>query len=132
MLAEIGAGDLPQVLVFNKIDRLDAVAPRIDRPGEDRLRVWVSARDGAGLELLRTALGEALQLRQVSGSVRIASGDARLRARLHELGAVLSEQADEHGWVVEVELAQADAERLFAQPNGEPLRPLLEAAQAPT
>lgn len=132
VLAEIGAGDLPQVLVFNKIDRLDAVAPRIDRPGEDRLRVWVSARDGAGLELLRTALGEALQLRQVSGSVRIASGDARLRARLHELGAVLSEQADEHGWVVEVELAQADAERLFAQPNGEPLRPLLEAAQAPT
>jgi GTP-binding protein HflX len=120
------------VLVFNKIDRLDDVAPRIDRPGEGKNRVWVSARDGKGLDLLREALGEALQLRHVTGSVRIASQDARLRARLHELGAVRSEQADEHGWVVEVDLAVTDAERLFAQANGEALRPLLETVQAPT
>ncbi|MGJ7902334.1 ribosome rescue GTPase HflX [Lysobacter sp. 1R34A] len=132
VLNEIGAGDLPQVLVFNKIDRLDGVEPRIDRPGEDNSRVWVSARDGQGLDLLRSALGEALQLRHVAGSVRIAPQDARLRARLHELGAVRSEQADEHGWLVEVDLAVADAQRLFAQPNGEALRPLLEAVQAPT
>ncbi|ATE72799.1 ribosome rescue GTPase HflX [Lysobacter capsici] len=132
VLADIGAGDLPQLLVFNKIDRLDEVAPRIDRPGEGKNRVWVSARDGKGLDLLREALGEALQLRHVTGSVRIASQDARLRARLHELGAVRSEQADEHGWVVEVDLAVTDAERLFAQANGEALRPLLETVQAPT
>ncbi|ALN86926.1 GTPase HflX [Lysobacter capsici] len=132
VLADIGAGDLPQLLVFNKIDRLDDVAPRIDRPGEGKNRVWVSARDGKGLDLLREALGEALQLRHVTGSVRIASQDARLRARLHELGAVRSEQADEHGWVVEVDLAVTDAERLFAQANGEALRPLLETVQAPT
>ncbi|QWF15539.1 ribosome rescue GTPase HflX [Lysobacter capsici] len=132
VLADIGAGDLPQLLVFNKIDRLDEVAPRIDRPGEGKNRVWVSARDGKGLDLLREALGEALQLRHVTGSVRIASQDARLRARLHELGAVRSEQADEHGWLVDVDLAVTDAERLFAQPNGEALRPLLETVQAPT
>ncbi len=132
VLADIGAGDLPQLLVFNKIDRLDDVAPRIDCPGEGKNRVWVSARDGKGLDLLREALGEALQLRHVTGSVRIASQDARLRARLHELGAVRSEQADEHGWVVEVDLAVTDAERLFAQANGEALRPLLETVQAPT
>ncbi|MGH8083621.1 MAG: ribosome rescue GTPase HflX, partial [Lysobacter sp.] len=59
VLKEIGAGDLPQVLVFNKIDRLDGAVPRIDRPGEEKLRVFVSARDGQGLDLLRTALGEA-------------------------------------------------------------------------
>jgi len=132
VLADIGAGDLPQLLVFNKIDRLDDVAPRIDRPGEGKNRVWVSARDGKGLDLLREALGEALQLRHVTGSVRIASQDARLRARLHELGAVRSEQADEHGWVVDVDLAVTDAERLFAQAHGEALRPLLETVQAPT
>ncbi|MGH8083064.1 MAG: GTPase HflX, partial [Lysobacter sp.] len=78
------------------------------------------------------ALGEALQLQHLQGSLHIASRDARLRARLHELGAVRSEQADEHGWTVQIDLAVADAQRLFAQANGEALRPLLEAAQAPT
>ncbi|ALN90512.1 ribosome rescue GTPase HflX [Lysobacter gummosus] len=132
VLNEIGAGDLPQVLVFNKVDRLDGVAARIDRPGEEKNRVWVSARDGQGLDLLRTALGEALQLRHVQGSVRIVPQAAKLRARLHELGAVRAEQADELGWLVEVDLAVADAQRLFVQAHGEVLRPLLEAAQAPT
>jgi len=132
VLAEIGAGDLPQLLVFNKIDRLDGVAPRLDRPGEERHRVFLSARDGGGLDLLREALGEALQLRRVQGAVRVAPQDARLRARLHELGAVRSERADEHGWQLEVDLPVADAQRLFAQAHGEPLRPLLETVETPT
>ncbi|MET4728430.1 GTP-binding protein HflX [Lysobacter enzymogenes] len=132
VLAEVGAGDLPQLLVFNKIDRLDGIAARVDRPGEERHRVWLSARSGEGLDLLREALGEALQLHRVQGAVRIAPQDARLRARLHELGAVRSELADEHGWRVEVDLAVADAQRLFAQAHGEPLRPLLETVETPT
>jgi len=132
VLNEIGAGDLPQLLVFNKIDRLEGVPPRVDRPGEERHRAWVSARAGQGLDLLRGALGEALQLRHIAGELRIAPQDARLRARLHELGAVRAEQADEHGWLLQVDLALADAQRLFAQAHGEALRPLLEAVQAPT
>lgn len=132
VLNEIGAGDLPQLLVFNKIDRLEGVAPRVDRPGEERHRVWVSARQGLGLDLLRGALGEALQLRHIAGELRIAPQDARLRARLHELGAVRAEQADEHGWLLQVDLALADAQRLFVQAHGEALRPLLEAVQDPT
>lgn len=132
VLNEIGAGDLPQLLVFNKIDRLEGVPPRVDRPGEERHRVWVSARQGLGLELLRGALGEALQLRHIAGELRIAPQDARLRARLHELGAVRAEQADEHGWLLQVDLALADAQRLFVQAHGEALRPLLEAVQDPT
>src|SRR5262245_33835433 len=92
VLQEIGAGELPQLLVFNKIDRLgtdgETVAPRIDRPGEGRVRVWLSARDGLGLDLLRQALAEALELRHVVGEVRLPPQAAKLRARLHDLGAV--------------------------------------------
>ncbi|KRD74830.1 ribosome rescue GTPase HflX [Lysobacter sp. Root983] len=131
VLQEIGAGDLPQLLVFNKIDRLDGAQPRIDRPGEGHTRVWLSARDGRGLDLLRTALAEALELRHVAGALRVPSQGARLRARLHELGAVRAERADEHGWELEVDLAIADAQRLFAQPHGEPLRSLLESVAVP-
>ncbi|MFZ1723587.1 MAG: ribosome rescue GTPase HflX, partial [Dokdonella sp.] len=45
VLAEIGASDLPQVLVYNKIDRLESDVPRVDHPDRDGpLRVWTSAR----------------------------------------------------------------------------------------
>jgi GTPase len=135
VLAEIGAGDLPQLLVFNKIDRLEreegsAPEPRHDRPAEGRPRVWVSAQLGLGLDLLRKGLAEVLELRHVAGELRLPPQAARLHARLHALGAIQAEDHDEHGWVLQVDLAIADAQKLFAQAHGEMLRPLLEAAGA--
>ena len=135
VLAEIGAGDLPQLIVFNKIDRLEregnaAPEPRHDRPGEGRQRVWVSAQLGLGLDLLRRGLAEVLELRHVVGELRLPSSAARLHARLHAIGAIREETHDEHGWRLQVDMAVADAQKLFAQAHGEALRPLLEAAGA--
>jgi GTP-binding protein HflX len=144
VLAEIGAADIPQLLVFNKIDRLGEPAadaddlpdtatpmqPRHDHPAEGRQRVWLSARDGAGLELLRAAVGEALELRHVVGEVRVPSQAARLRARLHELGAVRAERADQDGWLMELDMAEADVQRLYAQAHGDALQPLIERGSA--
>ena len=125
VLADIGAGELPQLLVFNKIDRLEDARPRIDRPAEGHPRAWISARDGEGMELLATAIGEVLELRNVSGTIALPSRAGRLRARLHELGAVRGEQACEDGWRIQVELAEAEARRLAAGPEGHALAPLL-------
>ena len=126
VLNEIGAGDIPQLLVFNKIDRIEGAQARHDHPGEGRQRVWLSARDGVGMDGLREALAEALVLRHVIGEVRLPSRAARLRARLHELEAVRGEEVDEHGWILQVDLAIADLQRLLAQAGGEALQPLLE------
>ena len=125
--AEIGASDLPQLLVMNKIDRLEGAAPRIDHPAEGHPRVWISARDGEGLGLLAEAMGEALQLRHVSGTIELPSRAGRLRARLHELGAVRAEHPGEDGWRLQVDLAEAEARRLAAGPEGHVLAPLLPA-----
>lgn len=58
VLAELGAEQVPQIVVWNKIDLTDA-APGIDRDEYDRIaRVRVSARSGDGLPLLREALAE--------------------------------------------------------------------------
>ncbi|WP_457097985.1 ribosome rescue GTPase HflX [Lysobacter sp. P5_B9] len=135
VLAEIGAGDLPQLLVYNKIDRLEredntAPEPRHDRPGEGRQRVWVSAQLGLGLDLVRKALADVLELRHVVGELRLPSQAARLHARLHALGVIREEAHDEQGWRLQVDMAIADALKLFAQAHGEALRPLLEAAGA--
>jgi GTPase len=58
VLAEIGADAIPQVLVWNKID-LTPVMPGLDRDEYGKIfRVNLSAKTGAGLGFLRTALTE--------------------------------------------------------------------------
>ena len=60
VLAEIGAADLPQILVFNKIDRIE-VAPRLERDEAGSVsHVWLSAMRCEGLDLLREAVAERL------------------------------------------------------------------------
>jgi GTP-binding protein HflX len=63
VLADIGASNVPQILVFNKCDRLEATrqpreaADRLEvHPGVQRLRVFVSAVTGDGLPVLRQAI----------------------------------------------------------------------------
>ena len=134
VLREIGAGDIAQMLVFNKIDRIDGAFPRHDVPGDgsDRIRerVWLSARDGHGLGLLRDALGLRLGLRRLQGELRLPASSGRLRARLHEIGAVRGELHDEHGWRLDLDLAESDAARIAMHAYGEPLRALLPEAAA--
>jgi GTP-binding protein HflX len=136
VLAEIGAGEIPQLLVFNKIDRLEEATPRRDQVGGDggRERLWLSARSGAGLEALREALATRFGDRLLAGEVELEAGEGRLRARLHELGAVRGESLGEHGgWRLRLELPRAVAERLAGESGGESLRPLLLVAPgAPT
>jgi GTP-binding protein HflX len=63
VLEEIGAGQVPQIVIWNKIDATQA-APGVERDEYDRLaRVRVSARTGAGLDLLRAALAEVASKR---------------------------------------------------------------------
>jgi GTPase len=60
VLAEIGAAEVPQIVVWNKIDLISGgVGPGVERDECDNIaRVRVSARTGAGLDLLRAALAE--------------------------------------------------------------------------
>jgi GTP-binding protein HflX len=59
VLDEIGAADVPRIEVWNKID-LTHAAPAVVRSDCDRIeRVFLSARTGEGLHLLRAVLGDA-------------------------------------------------------------------------
>ena len=65
VLHEIGAADVPQILVFNKIDAMDEAArprqsvDRMETDGRSLQRVFVSALDGSGLPELRALLSDA-------------------------------------------------------------------------
>jgi GTP-binding protein HflX len=65
LLSEIGAGVLPQLIVLNKVD-LTGLASGFERDEYGRIsRLRVSAKTGAGMELVRLAIDEFR-----SGSVR--------------------------------------------------------------
>ncbi len=125
VLEDIGAGDLPQVLVYNKIDRLEAAAPRFERGEDTRPRAWVSAKDGLGLDELREGLAQLFGLRRIIATLKLPSEAARLRSQLHELDAVRSETHDEVGWEIDIDLPVSDAYRLLADPHAASLRALL-------
>ncbi|ALS95126.1 ribosome rescue GTPase HflX [Xanthomonas oryzae] len=130
VLQAVGAGDLPQLLVFNKIDKIDGAEVRHDAQDgipdpARRERVWVSARDGRGLEELQHALGQRLDLRHLTGQLRLPPSAGRLRSRLHQLEVVRNEQSDEEGWLLDVDLPMVEAERLAAGEDGAPLRAML-------
>jgi GTP-binding protein HflX len=59
VLKEIDADAIPQLLVWNKIDAA-GLEPGIERDEYGKIsRVFISARSGAGLDLLRDAIAEA-------------------------------------------------------------------------
>jgi GTP-binding protein HflX len=73
VLAEIGASEVPQLLVMNKIDAA-GMAPGMERDEYGKIyKVWVSARDGAGMEFIRQALIELHQTQTQSTPPELAA-----------------------------------------------------------
>ena len=118
VLMEIGAGELPQLQVFNKIDRLQ-LAPAIDRDADGTVtRVWISAASDQGLGLLAAAVAERLNQRVRRVQLRLPASAGALRARLYAEGAVRAEGSlDDGGLQLTVELPDAELQRLQALPD---------------
>jgi len=92
VLDEVGAGDLPQIRVYNKIDRLDLTA-RTERNADGEISsVWISAAARLGLVELMEAIAERLSRHASLRHVRVdASHAGALRARLFAAGVVRTE-----------------------------------------
>jgi GTP-binding protein HflX len=118
VLSEIGAGELPQLVVYNKIDRL-GLSPRIERDADGRItQVWISAMQGAGLELLATAIGERLDVSARRHWLKLPPSAGAQRARLFAAGVVREERTGPEGDVLLlVELPKSELEALTRLPG---------------
>lgn len=107
VLAEIGADQIPRIQVFNKLDLLEDTTPRIERDENGLpIRVWLSAANREGLELLDQAMLERLGGAPKHYSLDLGPTDAALRARLFAASKVLKDEATENGgWHMEIEIA---------------------------
>ena len=118
VLEEIGANEVPQLLVFNKLDRLgnvdSSIKPRVDmRENDDGemipVRVWCSAKTGEGIDKLLEAIQTRLQPTSALVSLSIPSNEGRLASLFHEHGKIDSEHYDEQGnWCIHVDMPLAD------------------------
>tara|TARA_R110001599_G_scaffold94075_9_gene244903 strand:- start:2136 stop:3407 length:1272 start_codon:yes stop_codon:yes gene_type:complete len=114
VLEEIGAQDIPQLQVFNKLDLLEQ-EPRIDYDEHGvPERVWLSAATGAGRDLLLQAIGERVGADMVEEELHLQPQQGRLRAALYQMGAVAAEQYGDDGTAhLSVRLPRADWNRLM-------------------
>jgi GTP-binding protein HflX (EC 3.1.5.-) len=114
VLDEIGAGEVPRLEVYNKIDLREDCAPRLDLAADGLPeRVYVSARDDLGLDLLREAVARRLFADLQESELVLPPDAGRLRARLFELRAVQEEHVDEAGALrLRVRLPFSQLERL--------------------
>ena len=114
VLAEIGADQIPRIQIFNKLDLVEGMQPRLDRDEQGKItKIWLSARTGEGLDLLDQAI-----ISRLGGEIRrhvlhLEPTDAALRARLFQIAKVIKDEADDTGgWTLEVEIATKDERRL--------------------
>ena len=114
VLKALGAEDVPQLRVYNKIDAR-GLEPRVDRDDDGMVQaVWVSAQTGAGLEPLRDVIAERVNAEQARGVIELGPAEGRLRARFYALGDVLAERFTDAGNVrLAVELPRRELERLY-------------------
>ena len=121
VLDEIGAGEVPRLLVMNKIDML-GMSPRLERSGDnDVSTVWLSARDATGFDLLEQALSERLATDLVETTVMLEPSQGWLRAQLFSHDAVQEESFDDEGRThLRIRLPRRDLLRLLSHADENP------------
>ena len=94
VIDEIGALDVPQIEVYNKIDKQNDMKPRYEKNRQGEIsRIWLSAKSGQGIDILKPA--------------------SKLRARLFDIGAVYREEStNKGGWIMEVDIGTQQLSQL--------------------
>ncbi len=127
VLRGIGAGDIRELLAFNKIDLIEGPAGAETArvvAGADGIpaRAWVSAVTGAGLDGLRQAIAQAVRPNQVRRTLHLAMPAAAVRSDLYRRNAVRAErQLDDGSWEIEVELDEAEIAKLLGAAGVNPV-----------
>lgn len=118
VLRELDADRVPQIRVYNKIDRLERRSRRTDGPLHRNRAVWLSARTGEGIDRLLAAIEDRLRRKKVRGMMRLQPGQGRQRALLFEMGAVSREfPVDDGGWVLELCMGEREFQRFVKREN---------------
>jgi GTP-binding protein HflX len=106
VLKAIGADKIPQMMVYNKIDRLPVVDAHIDKDEFGKITaVWLSAIEKEGLNLLLESLSATCHQENKRLTVTLKVNQAKLRAALFENAQIISEKVLENGeWLLDINI----------------------------
>jgi GTP-binding protein HflX len=105
VLLEIGAAELPELIVFNKSDAIGDQAMRrlVNLYPE---AVFVSALKRAGLDELLVRIGELVEKAMVTLTLEIPYTRGDLVAAVHRVGEVIEQKHDDNGMILEVRVPE--------------------------
>lgn len=122
VLSSIGAADVPVIEVFNKVDQLQGVVPRIEEKAESQSenellsRVWCSAKLAEGMDLVKQTIANQLDNQWLDLNLRISPQDFSIRSELYALHVIQNESVDNTGYMdVKIRIDAADWRRLNRQ-----------------
>ncbi|MGP6171306.1 GTPase HflX [Microbacterium sp. A204] len=105
VMGDVGARDLPEIVVFNKVDLLTD-DDRLVLQGLEPNAHFVSSRSGEGIEELRAAIDAALPMPAVEVHALVPYDRGDLIAAVHETGILLSAEHGEHGTEVHAHVSE--------------------------
>ena len=106
VLKDIGADKIPQLMVYNKIDRLSAVDAHVDKDDMGNVKaVWLSAIKNDGMNFLLETLSTHCHDESTRTTIVLKPTEAKLRAQLFQVAQIINEENRDDGcWVIELNI----------------------------
>ncbi|AWG96365.1 ribosome rescue GTPase HflX [Actinobacillus pleuropneumoniae] len=106
VLDEIGALEVPTLLIYNKVDKLEGVMPHIERNDNGKpVAVYLSAQANQGIDLLYEAIRECLRNELVCEKVLLPATSGQIYTQFHLQRCIKNESFNQFGdRLVEVEV----------------------------
>mgnify|MGYP003971489143 FL=1 len=117
IIEQIGAQEIPSIIVMNKIDEMSDFHPRVDKDYAGNIyRVWLSAHTGEGIDLLYQALSERLSGMMTCAGIQLDVQSAYIRSEIHKVGFIQKEKMNEFGqWLLEINVTRHYLKRLLGK-----------------
>ncbi len=113
VLNQIGAGEVPRILVYNKVDLTASQTGRRKSVNGEIDRVWLSSLTGEGVDDLMEILVDHFRAKRLFGRIRIPVTAGKLRSSVYRRMEVLKESFGESGeCVLDLEVSVSDADWL--------------------
>jgi GTP-binding protein HflX len=115
ILDEIGASDIPSIIVLNKIDLLTNAKERIERDNNGEIiKVWLSSKDMRGIDLLYEAVAEKLSGIITKASIILEPYASYVRSQIYDIGYINTEKVDKFGrFILEISVTKHYLDKLL-------------------
>jgi len=117
IIEQIGAQEIPSIIVMNKVDEMSGFHPRVDKDYAGNIyRVWLSAHTGEGIDFLYQALSERLSGMMTCAGIQLDVQSAYIRSEIHKVGFIKKEKMNEFGqWLLEINVTRHYLKRLLGK-----------------